>query len=107
VRDVENELGIRLHGDLRRYLLEASDVVYGVIEPITIDGGGHTDLRTVIDDAARSGVPTNLIPICENNGDFFCMEPSGGVVYWSHNGVTDERWPDLAAWITEVWIGNR
>jgi len=26
------------------------------------------------------------------------------VVYWDHNGSSDETWPDLAHWINEVWL---
>jgi hypothetical protein len=31
---------------------------------------------------------------------------AGEVVFWSHEGATDERWPDLATWIREVWIAE-
>lgn len=31
---------------------------------------------------------------------------TGRVSYWSHDGATDESWPDLATWIEEVWIGE-
>lgn len=104
VAEVEEHLGLRLHGDLRRYLSEASDVVFGTLEPITIMGGAHTDLQAVVAYARAAGVPSDLVPICEDNGDFYCMTASGEVVYWSHNGLTNDRWPDLAAWIEEVWL---
>lgn len=105
VSAVEARTGVRFPADLRRYLLEASDVVYGTLEPVTI-GGGHTSFEAVLQDARQSGVPDEVIPICEDNGDFYCVEPSGEVVFWSHNGVTEERWPSLAAWISESWIGG-
>jgi hypothetical protein len=49
-------------------------------------------------------LPRELLPICEDNGDYYCMNERGEVVYWSHAGSGDERWPDLATWIQQVWI---
>lgn len=103
----ERESGVRLHPDLRRYLLEASDVTLGAREPVTATpASGHTYLPTVVESARAYGVPADLIPVCEDNADFYCVALSGEVVFWSHDGSTDERWPDLAAWIEEVWIGE-
>jgi hypothetical protein len=107
LREAEERLGILLPSDLRRYLLEASDVVCGHKEPVTIGTDDSTDLTTVVADAREVGVPSDLIPVCEDNGDFYCLTPSGEVIFWSHNGTTDERWPDLATWIHEVWIHGR
>ena len=68
----ETSLGIPFHIDFRRYLLEASDVVYGTIEPVTITlPGAHTDLSAVFDDAVAVGVPPDHVPLCEDNGDFY------------------------------------
>jgi hypothetical protein len=105
VAAAESSLGLFLHHDVRRYLLEASDVVVGTIEPVSL-AAGHTDLRRVLHDARVMGVPNDLVPICEDNGDYYCMTPLGEVVFWSHNGRTDERWPDLASWIVQVWIAG-
>ena len=99
------EAGATIHADFRTYLLRASDVVYGTKEPVAINGG-HVDFVGVVETARAMGVPDDLVPICEDNGDYFCVTASGGVIFWSHAGTTDERWPDLATWITEVWIGG-
>lgn len=109
VSATERALGIAFHPDYRRYLLEASDVVYRTLEPGTIvPGGGHTDLIPMAQAAWRDmKLPRELLPVCEDNGDYYCVTSSGEVVFWSHEGKTDERWPDLATWIREVWIGER
>jgi hypothetical protein len=107
VQGIEHDLGIKFHPDFRQYLLEASDVVYGTKEPVTVtDAHAATDLFIVCQGAWDVGVPKNLIPICEDDGDYYCMNRKGEVVFWSHDGVTDEKWKDLAAWIEEVWIGE-
>ncbi|MCG8695393.1 MAG: SMI1/KNR4 family protein [Minwuiales bacterium] len=107
VRTVEAETGLSFPFDLRVYFLEARDVVYGAIEPVTLtDADTHTFFPTVLAEARECGVPTDLIPICGDNADFYCVAESGQVVFWSHNGLTNERWPSVAAWIAAVWIGE-
>jgi hypothetical protein len=103
---VQQRLGTTFHPDYRKYLLVASDVVLGTKEPCTVaPGGGHTDLVRVASNAwDRCGLPRTLLPVCEDNGDYYCLQPSGEVVFWALNGPTDERWPDLATWIKKVWI---
>ena len=102
----EETIGRKFHTDFRKYLLEASDVCVGTLEPVTITLGDHTDLRSVVANAVSLGVPGNLMPICENNADFYCQDSTGAIQFWSHNGASDEEWPSLAAWIEEVWLGE-
>ncbi|MEM0963601.1 MAG: SMI1/KNR4 family protein [Bacteroidota bacterium] len=107
VEALERLLGRDVHPDLRRYLLEASDVTLGTLEPVTATPeSGRTYLPRVIERARVYGVPEDLLPICEDNADFYTMTEDGEIVYWSHNGSPSERWPSLAAWIEEVWIGE-
>ena len=106
VKVAENRLGIRFPEDYRQYLLEASDVVYGTLEPaIVVPDSGYLNLVEVAESAwSEMDVPSNLLPICEDNGDYYCLNEKGEVRFWSHNGTTDEKWQDLATWIKEVWI---
>ena len=126
VAAAERELGVTFHPDYLKFLLEASDVVYGALEPATIGRKrAHTDLVRMAHDAwTLMELPRELLPICEDNGDYYCMNERGEVVYWSHDGseqqassllrrgadglgpsaATDERWPNLATWIQQVWI---
>jgi hypothetical protein len=106
VEAAERRLSVSIPPDFQRYLLEASDVNYGVIEPVTITlPGAHTDLIRVASHAWDGfGVPRDLLPICEDNADFYCMNSSGEVIFWSHNGWSSEKWPSLADWIEQVWL---
>lgn len=107
VARVEEELGIRFHPDFRSFLLHASDVVVGTLEPDTIAlPGAHTDLKTIALAAREVGVPKDWTPVCESNGDYFCLTPNGEVRFWSHDGVTDESWPSLSTWIDDVWLSS-
>jgi hypothetical protein len=106
VRAAEEQLGVRFYEDYRRFLLEASDVVYGTHEPAVVTpDAGHRDLIQMAEAAwDEDGVPLNLLPFCFDNGNYFCMNEAGEVVYWDHNGPTDEKWSNLAAWVKQVWI---
>lgn len=107
VRHLEEQTGINFPPEFRRYLLEASDIGFATLEPVTaVNPGCHTYFLKVLADARVMGVPAHLVPLCEDNSDFFCVTPSGEVVYWDHNGTTDERWTSIAAWIDAVWIGE-
>ena len=98
VSGTETELRVSFHPDFVKYLLEASDVVYGTIEPATITNPeSHTHLPEIAKSAWEDiGVPKDIIPICEDNSDYYCMNKNGEVLFWSHNGLTDEKWPNLA-----------
>ena len=106
VRAAEAQLGVSFHEDFRRFLLEAGDVVYGTHEPAVVTpDAGHLDLIHMAETAwDEDGVPLSLLPFCFDNGNYFCMNEAGEVVYWDHNGTTGEKWPDLASWIKLVWI---
>ena len=107
----EVELGVHFHSDYRRFLLEAGDVVFGTLEPaqVTPDAERLSLVDMTHDAREFMDLPKRLFPICEDNGDYYCMRASGKsseVIYWSHDGASDERWDDLAAWIEMVWIGE-
>jgi len=105
---VEKELGVAFHPDYRKFLLEASDVVLGTLEPTTISpDSGHTYLVPLALDAWKGGVPQGLLPIAEDNGNYYCMNNRGEVVYWSHDGAAEEKWRNLESWIRQVWIRGR
>jgi len=104
----EDQLGVKFPADYRRYLLQASDVVYGALEPaVVIPDAGHLSLTDIAETAwDEMEVPRNLLPFCEDNGDYYCLTETGEVEFWSHDGATDDKWKDLATWISEVWIGE-
>ena len=106
VEAVEKKLKVSFHRDYRKFLLEASDVVFGTLEPCTVtEEDSHTYLVEVAQIAWDDmDLPRSLLPICEDNGDYFCMNESGKVVFWSHYGGSDEQWDSLADWISEVWL---
>jgi len=105
IAHAESELGVVFHPDFRRYLREASDVVHGTREPVTLTSPeAHTHLQAVAHTAWEIGVPGDWIPICEDNVDYYCMRPDGRIAFWSHQGASDETWGSLVDWIEREWI---
>ena len=106
INATESQLELKFPAAYREYLLLASDVVYGTLEPaIVIPDAGHLDLIAMAETAwGEMELPRGLLPFCEDNGDYYCLNQAGKVEFWSHDGTTDEQWKDLATWIKEVWI---
>jgi SMI1-KNR4 cell-wall len=105
VAAAEQRLGVRFPTDYRHFLLHASDVTFGALEPAMVTPDvGHLDLIQIATAAWKAGAPKESLPFCESNGDYYCLKADGRIVFWSHDGVTDESWPDLAQWIRRVWI---
>jgi SMI1-KNR4 cell-wall len=105
----EVRLGVAFPAGYKAFLLGGSDVANSILEPaVILPGAGHLDLFSVADAAWRlMDVPRDLLPFIEDNGDYYCLTPAGEVVFWSHNGATDERWPDIAAWRQQVCVEKR
>ena len=102
----EQRLGVTFHPDYRTFLQGGGDVANACFEPaVILPGSGHLDLFEIAQTAwSVVGVPRDLLPFVEDNSDYYCLNSRGEVVYWSHNGSTDELWPSIAAWHQQVCI---
>jgi SMI1-KNR4 cell-wall len=103
----EEELNISFHPDYRRFQLEVSDVDCGVLEPglILPDLQPYLDLRVIAHDGWQAGVPSDSLPFCQDNGNYYFMDPSGTVRYWDHDGGGESgRRATFAEWIIEDWL---
>jgi len=79
VNAAEQQLAVKFPADYRQYLLTASDVVHGTLEPaIVIPDGGHLSLVEMAESAwDESELPRDLLPFCEDNGDYYCLDTQG------------------------------
>jgi hypothetical protein len=105
----EQRLGVSFHPDYRAFLQGGGDVANAIFEPaIILPGSGYLDLFEIADTAwSTMGVPRDLLPFVEDNGDYYCLNSRGEVIYWSHNGSTNERWPNIAAWHQQVCVDGQ
>lgn len=105
--EIEEQILINLPFELREFLLKVSDVVYGRLEPVTVtDPQSHTYLPEVASVAWSLGVPRELVPICEDRGNYYCVEQDGTVLLWDgeEEDLTDESWDSVWHWVREVWL---
>lgn len=105
----QDEIGFQFPREYKLFLKEVMNVFYGTKDPLVVteDGNHYGELKLALQAARELGLPRDWLPICEANGDYYCLVPGGAVRFWSHDGSSTERWSDLASWIKNVWIdGN-
>ena len=105
--EIEEQLFINIPFVFKEFLLTVSDVVYGRLEPVTVtDPQSHTYLPEVAANAWDTGVPRELIPICQDGENYYCVEEDGTVVLWSGKEelVTEESWESVWHWARDVWL---
>jgi hypothetical protein len=106
--DAEQLLLVSLDGEFREFLLAVGDVVFGSLEPVTVvDPNSHTYLPEVAAVAWSLGVSRELIPLCEDNGSYYCTNDIGEVTLWKDGMITDtEPWSDVWQWAECVWLNT-
>lgn len=105
--EVQEQILIHLPEDLKVFLMEVSDVVFGSIEPVTVtDPSSHTYLPEVAAQAWHDGVEREYIAICAHQGDYYCIDEYGEVRLWHQGEFQDEPWPSIWHWAKQVWLGS-
>jgi len=108
VNHYESCLGLHFHQDFRYFIKNLGYASYNGLENLTIEqpAASYGDLLKCNMQAREMGMPQNLLAFVEDNGDYFCLQADGSVVFWSHNGPVKEHWPNLADWMEDVWING-
>lgn len=108
------ELGLDLESDIpldyARYLLTASDVSFGVLEPVQIlyEKSRQDYLTCLLEEMESLGLGGKGMPVCSDNGDIYYMAKDGKVFLYSADDSRDvDQWDNLADWILNEWILNR
>ena len=95
----ELAIGFQFTEDYKKFLKSVSNAFVGYLSPLTLNkemGGVYGELSSTLEQGRAAGLPHDWLPVCEDNGDYYCIAPDGKVHFWDHNGPTDEMWPDLA-----------
>lgn len=105
--EIQEQILIHLPHGLREYLLLVSDVVYGRLEPVTAsDPNSHTYLPEVASTAWSLGVPREMVPLCEDHGNYYVVEEDGTVLLWEADTeeISEESWESVWHWVRDVWL---
>lgn len=101
----EEELLLPIPRDLRRYLLTASNIIYGHLELATVaDPNMHTYLPEMAATAWSYGLPRYLLPFCETSSGYYCIDPDGLVFSWDNGELSEAYWDSLWEWIRDIWL---
>ncbi|QKZ05075.1 MULTISPECIES: SMI1/KNR4 family protein [Pseudomonas] len=100
----EQRLGMDFPEAYRAFLKGGSDVADAHFEPaVVLPGSADLDLIDMAHTAwKRQGVPRDLLPFIEDNGDYFCVNARGQVLYWSQEGPPQPRWSSFKVWHEQV-----
>lgn len=106
--EIEEQLLIGIPCELRQFLLYASDVVYGHLEPVTVtDPQSHTFLPEVAANAWDAGVPRHLVPLCQDGLDYYLVDMESQVLHWDGRTETlneEDGWDSVWHWVLDVWM---
>ncbi len=105
--EVQEKLFLSLPKDYREFLMHASHLVLGSLEPATAsDPSSHTYVVELCAEAWNSGLPRYLIVICTHPQGFYCIDPEGAVVNWQNQNITDTEWESIWEWAHEIWLNS-
>ena len=114
INEYEKYLNIRLPESYKKCLESCSNVSLGGLQLlIPSKSGDYLDIyQALIDINSVENFPKNFLPFVFDNADYFCFNlnknaPDYEVVYWSHNGQTDEKWANFDDWVEKCWIGEQ
>ncbi|MCL1044240.1 SMI1/KNR4 family protein [Shewanella electrodiphila] len=100
ISEAQQKLGFTFPNDYIDFIKSGYDLGNAPMEALEINNAqSHLDIYSAIADAKKFyELPDELLPICEDNSDYYCLNKSGQVVFWSHNGLTDEMWQNTKEW---------
>jgi hypothetical protein len=114
VMAAEEKLGVKFPPSYVKYQLEYSDINVGHLEMYSLfEDDDRLNLISNVNNVRKyHRLDEHLLPFVEEqDGDYFCFNlesngPEYEVVYWSHNGTTDEKWDNFLDWVERRWIGE-
>ncbi|RHW74549.1 SMI1/KNR4 family protein [Colwellia sp. RSH04] len=104
ISEAQQKLGFTFPNDYIDFIKSGYDLGNAPMEALEINNAqSHLDIYSAIADAKKFyELPDELLPICEDNSDYYCLNKSGQVVFWSHNGLTDEVWQNTKEWRNQM-----
>jgi len=100
IEEAQQKLGFTFPLEYIEFIKSGYDLGDAPLEALEINNhGSHVDIFEVIETARKYyELPSNLLPIVEDNADYYCLNKNNEVIFWSHNGVTDEKWSNVTEW---------
>lgn len=109
-QELNFDIGTEIPFDYVHYLLTASDVTFGLLEPVQIldEKSKYNYLPELINEMKAYGISKEGIPLCDDNGDIYYMTKDEKIIlYSSETREKIDQWENLADWILNEWILNK
>jgi len=105
--EIEEEILLPIPPEFKAFLLTAGHLVFGTLEPVSVnDPQAHTYLPEVTAAAWDAGLPRDLLPLCQIDDGYYCVDQQGEVALWQHQQLGDEQWQDVWEWAQAVWLNS-
>lgn len=102
---IEEAILLPIPGEFKEFLLQASHLVIGHLEPVTVyDPYLHSHLPEVTAEAWENGLPRDLLPLCPLEGGYYCVDENGQVLLFNEGEIQDETWDSVWQWAEEIWL---
>lgn len=109
-RELNLEIGKDIPSDYVHYLLDASDITFGLLEPVQItdNESKYNYLPELMEEMKAYGIDNKGIPLCNDNDDIYYMSKDKKIHLYSHELKKEiDQWENLADWILNEWILNK
>ncbi|WP_299770409.1 SMI1/KNR4 family protein [uncultured Pseudoteredinibacter sp.] len=105
--DIEEAILLPIPPLYRDFLLYASDLVIGGLEPATAaDSSSHTYLADMAAEAWQLGLPRELLPICQRANGFYAVNQDDEIVFWSPESDSEEAAESIWHWARDIWANS-
>ncbi|MCC5518645.1 SMI1/KNR4 family protein [Vibrio splendidus] len=104
IKEAQEKLGFIFPSEYVAFIKSGYDLGDAPLEALEIvNPPSYADIYEALESARKSyGLPVELMPICEDNSDYYCINQKGEVVFWSNNGTTDEKWKNVTIWRNQM-----
>jgi hypothetical protein len=112
IEKVEVELGIYFPISYKAFARDYLNIGLRGIQFLPLESSKPMYLLSELNSARKYfGLPNHLIPFINDNDDYYCFDLKSNdsdynVVYWSHNGTTNEKWKNFLDWMEKCLIGE-
>jgi len=107
VLTVEEAILLPIPREYRAFLLQATNLVLGTLEPCTAaDPSAHTYLPEVTAELWNRGLDRHLIPICVSRNAIYTIDPEGVISERANIEAAEgeKQWESIWEWALEVWL---
>jgi hypothetical protein len=110
---IEKYYSIALPKSYKLFLERYSNISLGGFTALKpLNDGSYLDLFAINNELRENeDFPPNYLAFLYDNGDSYCFDLNSDtedfkVYFWSHDGISNEYWPNFVDWVVNCWIAE-